>query len=119
MLDRMRRREDAVASGLSFSRRIMSLTAVVTVEEKGEGEINGLDRWLADLELCAARGVTGRSVEYDEVTWPSFKDARGCGCIGVVASADLVRTDSAETVLAPRGGSGLTHNPCHGLLTRT
>lgn len=44
MLDRMRRREDTVASGLSFSRRITSLTAVVTVEEKGEGEINGLDR---------------------------------------------------------------------------
>lgn len=65
ILDRIRRREDAVASGLSFSRRITSLTAVVTVEEKGEGEMNGLARWLPDLELCDARGVTGRSTEYE------------------------------------------------------
>lgn len=67
MLDRMRRREDAVASGLSFSRRITSFTAAVTVEEKGEGEIKGRDRWLTDLELCAARGVTGLSAGCEEV----------------------------------------------------
>lgn len=88
MLERMRRSDDCRASSLSSSSlRNASLTTLVTVDDRGDGDMNVRERLVFLRLLSAVLGVTGRSV------------CMAASCVGPEPDAA-----SADSVRMPLGG---------------
>ena len=105
MRERSCRTEDLRASSLLSPRRKPSFMTVVTVEARGDGDMNVPDRlcWLGPNVFARLWGVVGWSVGYRGGMRPSAKGVAGCERLGDRTAEPRINV-SAESVLMPLPG---------------